>query len=184
MRRMSDKKNIHTATICAAFVVAAALAPSSVEAHTRYVKGPLTSSVVTSTAYRTSGAWHGAIDIAGSQSSCGSATVTTAAVGTLYWNVTIRTSSKVCYGNGSSNVNEASHSFAYGWKFRQYHFVKSGSSYDRTCDRCAIGYHGGTGNVTGPHSHLQRDKYGTKSAGWIWAKRGASVTRSTTVGAF
>jgi hypothetical protein len=169
-------------TAIAAFAVATAFVPSAVEA--RSVKGPLNSSTVTSTAYRRSGAWHGAIDIAAAASTCGKATVTTAAVGTLYWNVTIRTSSKVCYGNGSSRVNEATHAFSYGWKFRQYHFVKSGSSYDRTCDRCVIGYHGGTGNVTGPHSHLQRDKYGTKSASWISAKRGAYVTRSTTVGAF
>ncbi|HYO51167.1 hypothetical protein [Archangium sp.] len=99
--------------------------------------------------------------------SCGYWGVETAVVGSLSWNVTIRTTGIVCYGNGSGNQNEVKHVFADSTTFRQWHFIKNTYSYDRTCDRCQIGDEGGTGNVTGAHSHLQYDKLGTLLTGWI-----------------
>lgn len=99
--------------------------------------------------------------------SCGYWGVETAVVASLSWNVTIRTTGVVCYGNGSGNHNEVKHVFADGYAFRQWHFIKNSFSYDRTCDRCQIGDEGGTGNVTGAHSHLQYDKLGTLSTSWI-----------------
>ena len=39
-----------------------------------------------------------------------------------------------------------------------------------------------TGNATGPHAHIQYDKYGTKSTSWYTVRRGATVYTSTNVG--
>ncbi|EPX64674.1 hypothetical protein D187_000096 [Cystobacter fuscus DSM 2262] len=121
---------------------------------------------VTATTYYSSGAFHGAVDIA-SGDTCGVRLVRTAVKGLLSWNVTVRTTTKACYGNGSGNQNEVKHTFANGYTFRQWHFLYDADlSKDQTCDRCAIGREGGTGNVTGPHTHLQYDKSGTNSTSW------------------
>jgi murein DD-endopeptidase MepM/ murein hydrolase activator NlpD len=160
-----------TITVCAL--------PVPVFAH--YVKSPVNGTVTATTRY-SSGAFHGAVDIAPGSSTCGVKSVTTAVAQTKYWNVTINTSSRVCYGNGSGNQNQAVASYANGWTFRQYHFNKSGSSYDRTCDRCYIGLVGGTGYATGPHSHLQYDRYGTKSTSWYSTVKGRYVYTSTSIG--
>jgi hypothetical protein len=159
--------------------IAVAALPSPVLAH--YVKAPV-NGTVTATTWYSSGTFHGAVDIAPGSSACGVKAVTTAVAQTKFWDVTINTGYKVCYGNGSGNQNQAVASYTNGWKFRQYHFNKSGSSYDRTCDRCYIGLVGGTGYATGPHSHLQYDRYGTKSTSWYSTSRGRYVYTSTSIG--
>jgi hypothetical protein len=159
--------------------IAVAAIPATALAH--YVKSPL-GGTVTATTYYSSGSFHGALDIAGPASTCGSTSVTTAVAQTKFWDVTIRTSSRVCYGNGSGNENSAVASYTNGWKFRQFHFNRSSASYDRTCDRCYVGTHGGTGRATGPHSHIQYDRYGTRSTSWYSVSRGRYVDRSTNVG--
>jgi hypothetical protein len=134
-------------------------------AATAYTVGAPHPGTVTATTYYSSGAFHGAVDI--SSGGCGVALVHTAVRGLLSWNVTIRTTAKTCYGNGSGNQNEVKHTFANGYTFRQWHFLYDPDlSKDQTCDRCAIGREGGTGNVTGPHTHLQYDKSGTNSTSW------------------
>lgn len=99
--------------------------------------------------------------------SCGYWGVDTAVVGSLSWDVTIRTTGLVCNGSGSGSQNEVKHVFADGATFRQWHFAKNAYSYDRTCDRCIIGDEGGTGNVTSALSHLQYDRSGTMLTGWL-----------------
>jgi hypothetical protein len=106
-----------------------------------------------------------AVDIV--STSCNYWGVNTAVVGSLSWSVTIRTTGIVCNGNGSGSQNEVKHVFATGYTFRQWHFIKTADSYDRTCDRCQVGNVGGTGNATSPHSHLQYDKLGTLDTEWI-----------------
>ena len=96
-------------------------------------------------------------------------------VGSLSWNVTIRTTGVVCYGNGSGNQNEAKHTFSNGYTFRLWHFIKTRDSFDRTCDRCQVGNEGGTGHVTGPHVHLQYDKSGTNNTSWYSGHRQGRV---------
>ena len=162
----------------------AILSPASVAA--RNVHSPV-AGVVTTTTYYKSGYPHRAVDVA-PYGGCGSKNVNTAVAGSLYWNVTINTSSKVCNGNGSGRQNQARHNFSNGWAFRQWHFNRSGSSYDRTCDRCTIGKAGGTGNASGPHAHLQRERYGTLTIGWYTRikhppYRGKSVSTGTVIGA-
>jgi murein DD-endopeptidase MepM/ murein hydrolase activator NlpD len=159
-------------------IIAFAL-PGTVDAH--YVHAPA-NGTVTATTYYSSGTFHGAVDIAPGASGCGITAMNTAVVQTKFWDVTIRTSSKVCYGNGSGHQNEAAASYANGWKFRQWHFNRSGSSYDRTCDRCTIGVLGGTGLASGPHAHLQYDRYGTKSTSWYSVSKGRYVYKTSTVG--
>lgn len=138
---------------------------------------------VTATTYYSDGTPHRAVDVA-SGSGCGYWGVETGVVGSLYWNVTIRTTGVVCYGNGSGNQNEVKHVFANGYAFRQWHFLKETTSVDKTCDRCQIGDEGGTGNVTGPHSHLQYDLNGTNNTSWYssYTTKGEYLDRGETVG--
>jgi hypothetical protein len=162
-------------------VVAALISTLASPVSAHYVKSPV-NGTVTATTYYPSGGYHGAVDIAPGASTCGSKSMTTAVAQTKFWDVTIRTGYKVCYGNGSGNENGAVATYANGWKFRQYHFNKSGSSYDRTCDRCYIGTSGGTGNATGPHAHLQYDRYGTRSTSWYSTARGRYLYTTSNVG--
>ena len=69
---------------------------------------------VTATTYYSSGTFHGAVDIS-SRNACGYWGVETGVVGSMSWNVTIRTTGDVCYGNGSGNQNEVKHTFANGY---------------------------------------------------------------------
>jgi hypothetical protein len=91
----------------------------------------------------------------------------TGVAGTLSWDVTLRTTGLICSGNGSGNQNEVKHVFADGYVFRQWHFLKTADSFDKTCDRCLIGNIGATGNATDPHAHLLLDKYGSPVTSWI-----------------
>lgn len=170
---MSSKSKILIAT----FAIVA-MPPSATAA---YVRSPL-DGIVTASTYYSSGTFHGALDIAGPRSTCGTRGVTTGVAQTKYWTVRIRTASRVCYGNGSGNENSATAAYSSGWSFRQFHFNRSSSSVSRTCDRCYVGTHGGTGRASGPHSHIQYDRYGTRSTGWYTVGRGRSVTKSMNVG--
>ena len=137
---------------------------------------------VTATTYYSSGTFHGAIDLS-SSAACGYWGVETAVNASLSWNVTIRTSTKVCYGNGSGNQNEVKHTFSNGYTFRQWHFLKTASSVDKTCNRCQIGDEGGTGNVTGPHTHIQYDKSGTNNTSWYsGTSKGEYLDRDEKIG--
>jgi hypothetical protein len=162
-----------------AALAALALVPTTAAAWT--VKSPHPGTV-TATTYYSSGTFHGAVDIA--PGNCNYWGVETGVVGSISWNITIRTTGIVCNGSGSGNQNEAKHTFGDGWNFRIWHFIKTANSYDRTCDRCQIGDSGGTGNSTGPHSHLQRDKLGTNATAWYdgWTVKGEAVDRTETIG--
>jgi hypothetical protein len=67
-----------------------------------------------------------------------------------------------------------------------WHFIRTSSSYDKTCDRCPIGNEGGTGNVTGALVHMQRDKAGTMDTSWYsgYTVKGEYVDTSETIGVF
>lgn len=53
-----------------------------------------------------------------------------------------------------------------GWDFRQLHFNTNATSKTQTCDRCALGLVGSTGNSTGAHSHSDNRQYGTRMSAW------------------
>ena len=145
-----------------ASLISLALLPAAAGA---YEVGAPFPGTVTATTYYSSGSFHGAIDLS-SGAACGYWGVETAVNASLAWDVTIRTSEKVCYGSGSGNQNEVKHTFANGYTFRQWHFLKTALSVDKTCNRCQIGDEGGTGNATGPHTHIQYDKSGTNNTSW------------------
>lgn len=168
-----------TKTILAALV---SLPVISATAAASYRIGSPFPGTVTATTYYSSGTFHGAVDI--SSGRCYYWGVETGLVGSISWNVTIRTTGIVCDGNGSGNQNEVKHTFGNDYVFRQWHFIKTGSSVDKTCDRCQIGDEGGTGNVTGPHTHMQYDRYGTNNTSWYssYTSRGEFLDRGETVG--
>ena len=156
-----------------------ALIPAAVTAHT--VKAPYPATVTTTT-YYSSGSFHGAIDV--SSGSCDYWGVETGVVGSVYWNITINTTYSDCNGNGSGNQNEAKHTWADGWVFRIWHFNKTASSVDKTCDRCQVGDEGSTGNSTGAHTHMQQTKSGTYDTSWYsgYTTRGEFLDVGETVG--
>jgi hypothetical protein len=164
-------------TLCA-LVALAALAPAPAPA--RDVEAPL-AGTVTATTYASSGAFHGAVDISGG--TCGTTPVTTAAAGSLAWNVVINTSNTICYANLAIPQNEVRHTFADGFTFRLMHFNPSAASVDKTCDRCNIGKASSPGN---PESeiHLQRDKSGTRDTSWYsgYTTTGEALTLGERVG--
>ncbi|WPB77401.1 peptidoglycan DD-metalloendopeptidase family protein [Archangium violaceum] len=167
----------HTMKHTLAALASLALIPTAVAA--TQVGAPI-SGTVTNTTYSSSGAFHGAVDIAGQ---CNVDPVHAPFPGT--WNVTIRTTGVVCNGNGSGNQNEAKHVFADGFTFRLWHFIKTDKSYDRTCtNNCVLGVVGGTGNATGPHVHMQLDKNGTNSTSWYsgYTVKGEFLSQGEVVG--
>lgn len=170
-------RNMMKTTLAA--LASLALIPVAATAHT--VKSPHPGTV-TATTYYSSGAFHGAVDI--SSGRCNYWGVETGVVGSVSWNVTIRTVGVYCNGTGSGTQNEAAHTFADGYTFRLWHFIKTSDSFDRTCDRCQVGNEGGTGNATGPHTHLQSDKSGTKDTSWYanYTVKGEAVDRTETIG--
>jgi hypothetical protein len=150
-----------------------ALLPTASTAYT--VKAPF-SGTVTATTYTSTGAFHGAVDVAGSQ--CGYWGVTPGLVGSLSWNITIQSTSNSCV-TGVPTGNEAKHVFADGTTYRIRNFIKTSDSYDRTCDRCQIG-------DEGIHMHVQVDKNGTKDTSWYsgYTTKGEAVDPTVTLGVF
>ena len=169
----------HKMKMTLAALACLALIPAVSTAHT--VKSPFPGTV-TATTYYSSGAFHGALDI--SSGRCNYWGVQTGVVGSVSWAITIRTTGIVCNGNGSGNQNEARHVLANGQALRLWHFNKTAASYDKTCDRCELGSEGGTGNVTGPVTHIQVDLNGTKDTSWYsgYVTKGQYVDAGTIIG--
>ena len=146
-----------------------ALLPTTVTAH--MVKAPFPGTV-TATTYTSSGTFHGAVDL--SSGRCNYWGVETGVVGSVFWNITINSTSVTC---DVVTRNEAKHVWADGWVYRILNFIKTADSYDRTCDRCQIGNEG-------LHTHIQQDKNGTKDTAWYsaYVTKGEVVDRTTTIG--
>ncbi len=163
-----------------ASLLSLSLLPTAASAYTVGAPFPGT---VTAATYYSSGSFHGAIDLA-SGSGCGYWGVETAVQASLAWTVNIRTTARVCNGNGSGNQNEVRHTFSNGYTFRQWHFLYvSTTSKSRTCDRCQVGDEGGTGNASGPHTHMQYDKSGTNNTAWYsGTTKGKYLARDQKVG--
>ncbi len=69
-----------------------------------------------------------------------------------------------CCNGGAGNYYVVSGSS--GWDFRQLHFNTNADSATKSCDRCALGLVGSTGNSTGAHSHSDNRQYGTRKSAW------------------
>jgi hypothetical protein len=64
---------------------------------------------------------------------------------------------------------------ANGWDFAQLHLNSNANSYSKTCDRCALGLVGSTGNSTGAHVHAHNRKDTVRQSAWY-------VNKGTTCG--
>jgi hypothetical protein len=131
------------------------------------------SGTATATTYNPDGSFHGAVDIT-PDGPCGYWGVSLSFVGSFHWNVTINSTTTTCT-NTSGNV--AVHNFADGRAIRVKDFLKSPSSYDRTCDRCEIG-------DSGNNTHLQYNKNGTKDTSWYsgYTTRGEAIDAGEIIG--
>ena len=169
----------HTMKMTLAALASLALIPTAMAAHT--VKAPHPGTVTAST-YTSTGSFHGAVDVSSGQ--CNYWGVETGVVGSIHWNVTINNSTIVCFGGGAPPPNEAKHTWADGWVFRIFHFIKTAKSFDKTCDRCQVGDEGTSTYHSSPITHMQQDKSGTKDTSWFigYAIRGDAVNRTDTLG--
>jgi hypothetical protein len=172
----------NTMKMTLAALASLALIPAAATA--AYQVGSPIPGTVKTTTYSSSGAFHGAVDIASGQ--CGYWGADTGVVGSLSWDITIRNTNVLCYGSGiPTSYNEARHIFANGFSFRIWHFIKTADSVDKTCDRCMIGNEGGTTTSLGiPHIHLQYDINGTNSTAWYssYTVQGEFLDRGEIVG--
>jgi len=64
-----------------------------------------------------------------------------------------------------------------GWDFRQLHANSPVAT--TTCDRCALGLIGSTGNSTGAHSHSDNRQYGTRKSAWYTSVGTTCGTRAS-----
>jgi len=110
---------------------------------------------VTALTYNSDGTFHGAVDIT-PNGPCGYWGVTTSFVGSFYWNITLNSTATTCT---AATGNVALHTFSDGRAFRVKDFLRTASSFDRTCDRCVIG-------DSGIYTHIQYNKNGTKDTSW------------------
>lgn len=93
-----------------------------------------------------------------------------------------------CSGGTSCNGGAGNYyvvTGATGWDFRQLHLNSNVSSGSKTCDRCALGLVGSTGNSTGAHVHADNRQYGTRKTAWytsVGTTCGSSAYCSNRVG--
>jgi hypothetical protein len=159
-----------------------AFIPATASAEFVYAPHPGT---VTATTYTSSGAFHGAVDI--SSGICNQWGVQSPFMGSVYWNVTVRSTNLVCYGSdgGGYSPNEAERTLPDGWRFRFWHFIRTSDSYDRTCARCTLGNEGATGNTSGvPLTHLQLNNLGTMDTSWYsgYTTKGEAIDADEIIG--
>lgn len=120
---------------------------------------------VTHTTYygcNTANGYHGSLDIG--NATCGSWNMRGMLVGSYYWRVVSSYSN--CASTPQTPANYAYVIGANGYIFYQYHHNHNVSSYTRTCDRCALGLVGATGNAYGAHAHAQLNYNGTIQTAW------------------
>lgn len=157
MRTRSLKVALFTLSMAVATVADAATANGPICDSRAYVNS--------TTYYNCSSGIHTALDIG--NGTCGSWNHRAMLVGSHYYYLYGGCGS-ACYGSscngGAGNYYVVSG--ASGWDFRQLHSIANGSTYSQTCDRCALGLIGGTGQVTGPHSHSDNRQYGTRASAW------------------
>lgn len=74
----------------------------------------------------------------------------------------------LCNGGAGNIITTTGSS---GWDWRQMHINHlSGFSKTKTCNRCAFGLVGSTGNSSGGHAHVENRRFGTKATGWLSGK--------------
>ena len=129
------------------------------------------------TYYSCSGDYHGALDF--SNGTCGTWSQRAMLVGSFYHNVISGNSN--CEPTPMTAANYVYVAGSNGYIFYQYHHNHNASSYSRSCDRCALGLVGATGQAYGAHVHVQYNQNSTKLTAWYQgyvtcgAKCGANI---------
>jgi hypothetical protein len=143
---------MHTTMKTLMALASLALIPTALAGNGVTTPHPGTATTLT---YNDDGSFHGAVDIT-PNAPCGYWAVSTAFVGSFFWNVTINSTATTC---SAPTGNVAVHTFSDGRAFRVRDFLRTSASIDKTCDRCTIG-------DAGPFTHVQYNKNGTKDTSW------------------
>jgi hypothetical protein len=132
------------------------------------------------TYYYCNGDYHGALDI--SNGTCSVWSMRGMLVGTYYWNVVTGYSN--CVNSPQTAANYTYVAGSSGYIFYQYHHNHNANSYSRSCDRCALGLVGATGNAYGAHVHGQSNQNSTKLTAWYsgYATCGTKSNGNTVMG--
>ena len=132
------------------------------------------------TYYSCSGDYHAALDI--SNGTCSVWSMRAMLVGSFYWNVISGQTNCQNYPVTAANYTYVAGSN--GYIFYQYHHNHNANSYSRSCDRCALGLVGATGQAYGAHVHAQSNQNSTKLTAWYsgYATCGTKSNGNTIMG--
>jgi len=136
--------------------------------------------VTHTTYYSCNGSYHGALDIG--NATCGTWNMRGMLAGTRTWNVVTGYSN--CASTPQTPANYVYTNLGGGHIFYQYHHNHSPTSYTQTCDRCALGLVGATGQAYGAHVHGQHNYNGTAQTAWYsgYVTCGTKSSGSLTMG--
>lgn len=167
-----------TATIGLKVVAIGALAalavamPSPLAAASFTARGPICEAAATvgsTTLYSCNGSTHTALDI--SNQSCSEWNHRGMLVGSVKYSLFSGCAANCANPPPNPNCNGGAGNYyvvtgSNGWDFRQLHFNTNVSSFTQTCDRCALGLVGSTGQSFGAHSHSDNRQFGTRKSAW------------------
>lgn len=106
--------------------------------------------------------YHGALDVG--NSTCSVWNMRGMLVGTYRWNVVSQYTN--CASTPQTPPNYVYANGANGYSFYQFHHNHNASSFTQTCDRCALGLVGATGQAYGAHVHAEHRLNGTRQTAW------------------
>ncbi|HEU4413115.1 MAG TPA: hypothetical protein VFS43_48185 [Polyangiaceae bacterium] len=166
------KSFLPRAPVVGALAALAAAVPASLAAATFTARGPIcesTARVGSTTFYSCSGSTHTALDM--SNQSCSEWNHRGMLLGSVKYtyhggcanNCANPPPNTSCNGGAGNYYTVAG---ANGWDFRQLHVNSNASSGTKTCDRCALGLVGSTGNSFGAHVHADNRQFGTRKSAW------------------
>lgn len=73
-----------------------------------------------------------------------------------------------CHGGAGNMITTTGSD---GWDWRQMHINHLATkSKSKTCNRCAFGLVGSTGNSSGAHAHVENRRFGSKMTAWMSGK--------------
>ncbi|WP_245678520.1 peptidase M23 [Chondromyces crocatus] len=144
--------------------------PSPIEAAT--ARGPICEAkarVGSTTYYSCNGSSHTALDM--SNQTCGSWNHRGMLLGTFNYKYSGGCANNCANPPPNPNCNGGAGNYyvvsgGSGWDFRQLHVNSNGSSKTQSCDRCALGLVGSTGQSYGAHVHADNRQYGTRKSAW------------------
>jgi hypothetical protein len=157
--------------------------PSPLSAASFTARGPICEDIArvgSTTYYSCSGSTHTALDI--SNQSCSEWNHRGMLVGSVKYSLFSGCANNCANPPPNPGCNGGAGNYyvvsgANGWDFRQLHFNTNVSSGTQTCDRCALGLVGSTGESYGAHSHSDNRQFGTRKSAW-YAGSGATCGSS------